>query len=146
MDLTSEQFNRYLELQDIHVTIKYLGDSKNHLWHDTYERPKYKCTVKTPSGQYTFTFWDTIASKQLNDTSNKIHLPDNITVLQCVTSMPVYSKNPDDYLSFKDFCDYYGYDEYSHAGKLTYKYCLKEWKNVCRIFTEEQVSMINDVF
>jgi len=36
--------------------------------------------------------------------------------------------------SFEDFCSEFGYDEDSRKAERTYKACLKEWKDVERVF------------
>lgn len=45
----------------------------------------------------------------------------------------------------KDFCAEYGYDVDSISGLRTYEACAKQYEDLCRVFTDEQVTMLQEI-
>ena len=107
---------------------------KKHGFHfegDTQCRDIYTCVLKNSSHRYRFTF-----GQSIND-SNGNTPPTAYDVLSCLTKYDVGS--------FEDFCSEFGYDTDSRAAYKTYKAVLKEWKNIERLFTSEQIEMLQEI-
>lgn len=63
--------------------------------------------------------------------------PTAYDVLACLTKA-----DPGDY---DNFCSEYGYDKDSRKAFKTYKAVRKEWKNVERLFTDEQIQQLQEI-
>ena len=75
-----------------------------------------------------------------NGTSDTIHYPIAPTaydVLACLT------KN--DPGTFEDFCSEFGYDEDSRKAEKIYNAVLDEWRNVCALFTDEEIEQLQEI-
>ena len=75
-----------------------------------------------------------------NGKSDTIHYPIAPTaydVLACLT------KN--DPGTFEDFCSEFGYDEDSRKAEKIYNAVLDEWKNVCALFTDEEIEQLQEI-
>ena len=75
-----------------------------------------------------------------NGTRDTIHYPIAPTaydVLACLT------KN--DPGTFEDFCSEFGYDEDSRKAEKIYNAVLDEWKNVCALFTDEEIEQLQEI-
>lgn len=58
-------------------------------------------------------------------------------VLSCLTK-----SDPD---TFENFCSEYGYDEDSRTAEKIYNAVLDEWKNVCALFTDEEIEQLQEI-
>ena len=47
--------------------------------------------------------------------------------------------------TFEHFCDEFGYDTDSISAKKTYKACLKEYTNVCKIWSDEEIELLQEI-
>lgn len=47
--------------------------------------------------------------------------------------------------TFKDFCDEFGYETDSRSAEQIYFAVNDEYKNLCKIFTQDQLEKINDI-
>ena len=47
--------------------------------------------------------------------------------------------------TFDDFCSEYGYDTDSRKALKTYKAVLREWKNIEKLFTAEQIEELQEI-
>lgn len=75
-----------------------------------------------------------------NGKSDIIHYPIAPTaydVLSCLT------KNDPD--TFENFCSEYGYDEDSRKAEKVYNAVLDEWRNVCALFTDEEIEQLKEI-
>ena len=75
-----------------------------------------------------------------NGKSDKIHYPVAPTaydVLACLTK-----SDPD---TFENFCSEYGYDEDSRKAEKIYNAVLDEWRNVCALFTDEEIEQLQEI-
>lgn len=118
-DKQAEQF-----LKSTNTTMKVVFHKYDYYFDgDRDRRNIYKITLKRKGiGQYTFTF-----GTSLNDTWNHIE-PNAYDVLACIEKY-----DPE---SFEYFCDSYGYDTDSRKAEKIYKECLKQYKNVYRLFSD----------
>lgn len=90
---------------------------------DTYERAIFRITLTTPLGKYSFRF-----GQSINDGKEP---PTPYDVFASLTK--------DDPDTFKWFCAEYGYDTDSIKAHKMYKAVVKEWENISRIYTPEQL-------
>ena len=75
-----------------------------------------------------------------NGQSDVIHYPVAPTaydVLSCLTKS--------DPCTFEDFCSTYGYDEDSRKAEKIYNAVLDEWRNVCALFTDEEIEQLQEI-
>ncbi len=103
----------------------------NYFDTDEQERNIYTVTLQNKIAVYSFTFGSSI-----NDTKNNI-IPSEYDVLACLTKY--------DPGTFADFCSEYGYDEDSRKAEKTYKSVKDEWLNVCALFSDEELSELQEI-
>ncbi len=63
--------------------------------------------------------------------------PSNYDILTCLTK---YDPN-----TFEDFCDEYGYDTDSRKAENTYQAVRKEYNDLAKIFTEEELDQMAEI-
>ena len=64
-------------------------------------------------------------------------VPDEYDMLACLEKYDVGT--------FEDFCLEFGYDENSRSAEKIYIAVIKEYKNLTRIFTEEQMEELREI-
>lgn len=96
---------------------------------DKQSRDIYKCTLRNASHSYTFTFGQSIADAG--------KCPTSYDVISCLQKYEVGT--------FEDFCSEFGYDSDSRSAYKTYKAVCKEWNNICKLFTSEQLEVLRDI-
>lgn len=69
--------------------------------------------------------------------SKEIKHPSNYDVLACLTKY--------DPGTFENFCSEFGYDTDSRKAFKTYKAVRREWKNIERLFTPEQIEQLAEI-
>lgn len=102
------------------------SEYKLHFEGDKQQRYVFKIKLVKGGKQYTFEF-----GQSISEGSNE---PTLYSVLTCLTKY-----DPE---SFEDFCANYGYDEDSRNAEKTYKAVLKEWENMNRLFTSEELELL----
>lgn len=95
---------------------------------DKERRDIYRITLKNDLHRYSFLFGQSIA--------NQGQAPTPYDVLACLTKYNPYS--------FEDFCAYFGYDYDSQAEKI-YNAVCKEWDNINKLFTSEQIEQLQEI-
>lgn len=63
--------------------------------------------------------------------------PSEYSVLSCLTKY--------DPGSFENFCSEFGYDEDSKTTERTYNAVVSEWRNVCMIWTDEEIEELREI-
>jgi hypothetical protein len=96
-------------------------------------RDIFTCTLKNGKHKYRFTFGQSIAES----TGNGDNKP---TAYDVLATMEKY-----DIGSFENFCSEFGYDTDSRKAYKTYKSVMKEWENVEKLFTPEQLEMLQEI-
>jgi len=96
---------------------------------DKESRDIYTCVLRNKTHKYRFTFGQSISSTG--------EAPNAYDVLSCLTKYDIGS--------FDDFCGEFGYDADSRTAYKQYKEVLKEWKNVERLFTNEQIELLQEI-
>ena len=159
-------------LTDCNATmeIKFVGKEIPTHWKDeTKPHNKYQFTITTPKGSYTSYFWDSLYNTELSEMNiqryaekkYKIHwydvsafekgkaireldalkaeaIPNEYDVLACLEK---YS-----YDSFSDFCAEFGYSTDSISARETFLACGEEYAGLSRIFTEEQMEKMREIY
>ena len=152
MDKYLEQAKNFLNKANAKCEIVYGGISRNENWEEKEKRNWYDVTISTPRGKMVFTFWDSIynieisimtfekyVTKKLgyNRVENMLYsekvkakndltklkaeaVPDEYNVLACLQKYDVGT--------FEDFCS-----------------VTKEYKDLTRIFTEEQMEELREI-
>lgn len=125
------------------LEVHYAGTTVNHLWNEKQKRDMYSFILKTPRGSMNGIFWDSI--KNTRDRWNKGGKPVNpgaYSILACLEKYDVGSMDA--------FMHEFGYEIKSAqdiANFLqTYNAVVKEYNDLCRIFTPEQMVMLREIY
>lgn len=94
-------------------------------------RDIYIIVLKNKNSRFRFTF-----GQSIND-SNQNTPPKSYDVLASITKYEVST--------FDNFCNEYGYDTDSRKALKTYKAVLREWKNIEKLFTAEQIEELQEI-
>lgn len=103
---------------------------------DTLQGRTYTTDGKARTGNYNITDIDTYKAVQ-KLTLVKGDEPSAYDVLACLQKYEVGS--------FEDFCGDFGYDTDSRSAKKTYKAVKKEFSNVCKIWTDEEIELLQEI-
>lgn len=103
---------------------------------DKQARDIWSITLKNANHKYTFTFGQSIAHSGI--------APTEYDVLACLQKYEV-----DD---FTDFCNEFGYEQfddiYEGHNRISfkiYKFVVKEWENIEKLFTPEQIELLQEI-
>ena len=131
MNKYEKQAIEFLRNAKATMEIKYKGKAINPDWKDDTERNYYSFEIRTQKGTMSGTFWDSIHNTQRN---NK---PTEYDILACLTKY--------DPGTFEEFCSDYGYDEDSRTAEKIYIAVVREYKQLERIFTTEQLEELAEI-
>lgn len=147
-----KQATDFLQKTYSKMKIRYVGLAVNKEWKEKDERCLYEITLTSPRGSMTFDFWDSIqntkirimpfdeynvqANKELA-AKKKAAVPSVYDVLACLTKC--------DPGTFEDFCSNYGYDEDSRTAERVYFAVQKEYTQLARLFTPEQMEELAEI-
>lgn len=141
MKTIAEQYNDITEiggyLEGTEMIANYLGltmkvkhhDFGKHFEGDKTNRHIFKVTLKKDGKQFTFKF-----GQSINARSEEPNLYD---VLSCLQKYEVGT--------FNDFCENFGYDEDSRASKKIYKAVLKEYANMEKLFSSDELELLQEI-
>ena len=160
-----KQANEFLAKANATINIEFSGLAVNRQWKEKEKRCFYDVTITTPNGSMNFDFWDSIHNTKiqqmtLEQWARKHHLdiyyywdkvqaqrelkaakeeakPTAYSVLACLTKY--------DPGTFEDFCSDYGYDEDSRTAEQIYFAVCKEYRQLAKIFTPEQMKELQDI-
>lgn len=106
---------------------------KKHFAEDTQYRDVFRCTLKNDKHTFRFNF-----GQSTNDsTSDGGNPPTAYDALACLTKY--------DPGTFENFCGDFGYDEDSRKAFKTYKAVKREWENVAKLFSTEQIELLQEI-
>lgn len=168
MNEYEQQALDFLKSSNATIDIKLVGRTRNKNWNEKELRNLYDFTIKTPRGEMTGEFWDSIhdteiyymtkeeyAKKRFRcefryltpGDQNKVHkeLKEKKakavpTTYSILSCLTTY--NPG---TFKDFCIDFGYSDDSISALKIYHAVQEEWNNLCRIFTLEQLEQLAEI-
>ena len=162
-----ERAKNFLNKANAKCEIVYGGISRNENWKEKEKRNWYDVTITTPRGKMTFTFWDSIHNTEISTMTSEEYakkklkynrvknmsysekvkaklarlkaeaVPNEYDVLACLEKYDVGT--------FEDFCSEFGYDEDSKTAERIYIAVTKEYKDLTRIFTEEQMEELREI-
>ena len=163
-----KQATEFLQNAHAEMKIDFVGLAVNREWKEKESRCLYKITLTSPYGSMVFDFWDSIynteikkmtpkeysekrykipysdltgkeisiARKELTE-KKKTAVPSVYNVLACLTKY--------DPGTFEDFCSEYGYDEDSRTAEQIYFAVQKEYAQLTKLFTPEQMEELADI-
>jgi len=160
-----KQANEFLAKANATIKIEFSGLAVNRQWKEKKKRCFYDVTIATPRGSMNFEFWDSIHNTEiqqitLEQWARKHHLdvydyfdkahaqkqlkaakkeakPTAYNVLACLTKY--------DPGTFEEFCSDFGYSEDSRTAEQIYFAVVKEYKQLSRIFTAEQMEALQEI-
>ena len=159
----------FLKKADASMEIRFLGLSNNPNWREpNVYRNTYDFKITTPRGFMTGTFYDSIHDTEISRMTVKDYAkslyraeynvlrpherndcrlalkkaqeearPNEYDILACLTKY-----DPE---TFEDFCSEFGYDEDSRSAEQIYLACVKEYKQLTRIFTVAQMEELREI-
>ena len=119
----------FIKKHNVKLTING-NEFKKHFSDDREPRHVFNCTLKANGRQYTFEFGQSIA--------RGCEEPSIEDVLECLQKYDVGT--------FEDFCDNYGYDAYDYSSKRIYKAVCREYEAMCRLFGEDALYEMAELF
>ena len=170
MDECRQQALDFLAKCNATMEIKFVGKEIPAHWKDeTKPHNKYQFTITTPKGSYTSYFWDSLHNTEIMQLTVQKYAerkyrarydvlrpyeqqkarnelcklkeeakPTEYSILAC---MEKYG-----YDSFSDFCSEFGYSTDSISARETYLACGEEYAGLRRIFTEEQMKQLREIW
>ena len=135
-------------LEDCNATMQfiYLGTETNKNWNETRERDIYMVNIRTPLGNMQVKFYDSINNtlknkeRHLSGLKKKIQITE-YDVLSCLQKYDVGE--------IENFIYEFGY-EIKERGDFKriqniYNAVVKEYENICRCFTKEQIERMQEI-
>jgi hypothetical protein len=126
----------FLDKCDARMTVTFVCRMKNDKWGDQDTRNRYEVTLSTPKGIMVFPFWDSIVNTQNHQR------PSKYSILSCLEKYDVGS--------IDDFFNEFGWEITSGSDVIkfldTYNETVKQYKDLCRIFTPEQMEMLREIY
>ncbi len=163
-----KQATEFLQKANAEMKINFVGLAINKEWKENEKRCLYEITLASPRGSMVFDFWDSIRNAEIKEMTleayaekryrvpfsdltqaekmqanrelaakKKAAVPSVYDVLACLTKC--------DPGTFEDFCSEYGYDEDSRTAERVYFAVQKEYAQLARLFTSEQMEELADI-
>lgn len=163
-----KQANDFLTKANATCKIEFGGVSRNENWKEKEKRNWYDVTITTPKGTMNFVFWDSIHNTEISMMTLEQYVekklrrrfsdmsytekkkagvklkelkddavPNAYDILACLQKYDVGT--------FEDFCSEFGYDEDSRTAERIYIAVIKEYKDLTRIFTKEQMEELCEI-
>ena len=130
-----ERAKDFLKKCNAEMEIEYIGRDVNKNWDEYEERNKYRFTIVTPLGKMEGTFWDSFYATEHGEK------PTEYDILSCLETSDVGT--------IDDFVEAYGYEvkKWSDVKRIEriYEAVIKEYSDLCRIFTPEQMDMLCEI-
>lgn len=168
MDEYQKQAIEFLKEANATLNIRFVGLSTNKNWEEKERRNLYEITLTTPKGSMIFDFWDSIYNTEIStmdieeyakkrfhceykyltfddslicrvefSENKKLARPSEYDILSCLSKY--------DPGTFEDFCAEYGYCADSIRALNIYRDVQKEYSQLVRIFTPEQMEMLAEI-
>lgn len=163
-----KQATEFLQKAHAEMKIEYVGLAINKEWKEKEKRCLYEITLTSPRGSMTFNFWDSIRNTEIKTMTleayaekrhrvafsslaqakkmqankelaakKKAAVPSVYDVLACLTKC--------DPGTFENFCSDFGYDEDSRAAERIYFAVQKEYTQLTKLFTPEQMEELAEI-
>lgn len=142
----TNQAKKFLEDCNATMQFMHLGTEVNKDWNETRKRDTYMVNIRTPLGNMQVKFWDstknTLKNKErhLSGLKEKIQITE-YDVLSCLQKYDVGE--------IENFIYEFGY-EIKERGDFKriqniYNAVVKEYEDVCRCFTPEQIEKMQEI-
>jgi hypothetical protein len=141
-DLEAEQF---LKDTNTDFKVEFVKYGK-HFEDDTQNRDIYEVTFTRGTRSFNLMFGQSINQslnpeyrKQIKNRKQELLklYPSAYDVLACLSKYEVGT--------FEDFCSSYGYDVDSRKAERIYKAVLKEYNNVCLLWTDDEIAVLQEI-
>ena len=133
----TNQAKKFLESCDATMNFMYLGTEVKKDWNETRKRDAYMVNIRTPLGNMQVKFWDSIVNTLKNKERHLSGLKKKIQITEY------------DVGDIEDFMLEFGY-EIKERGDFKriqniYNAVVKEYKDICRCFTPEQIEKMQEI-
>lgn len=102
-----------------------------HFEDDIHNRDIYNIAISRGKKRFSFKFGASLSDSSLNVK------PNEYDILACLEKYYVGD--------FEDFCNSFGYDEDSRRAYKAYKAVCKEYSNVCKIWSDEEIELLQEI-
>lgn len=168
MDEYTKQATDFLKKANATMNIEFVGLAVNKDWKEREKRNLYEITLSTPRGSMVFDFWDSIhnteiiqmnleayTEKRYKRRFDSLNYPEKIkaqkelkkkkaaatpTAYDVLACMTKYDPG-----TFENFCSDFGYDEDSRTAEKIYFAVQKEYAQLAKIFTPEQLEEMQEI-
>ena len=134
-------------LKDCNATmeIMYLGKETNENWDEKRERDTYMVNICTPKGSMQVKFWDsfnnTVKNSDLCRINKRRIKPTAYDIFSCLEKYDVGD--------IEDFMLEFGFEikkrgDFKRIQNI-YNAVIKEYQDICRCFTPEQIEVIREI-
>ena len=127
-----KQATDFLEKTGCKMTITY-KENRRYFLGDKETRDVYEVKIKRGRRVWKFEFGNSLYDSQFPNRK----APSEYSILACLTKY-----DPE---SFENFCNEFGYDKYSRTAERTYNAVVKEWQNVCMIWTDDETEELREI-
>lgn len=164
----TEQATEFLNKCNASIKIDFAGRATNIEWNEKELRNTYNVTITTPVGSMSFIFWDSIYNTKITnytvaeffEKTRKFLYADATASEQRKAARELEQKKAEampttydilatltkyDPGTFDEFCSEYGFDEDSRRAERIYIAVVKEFKQLERIFTPEQLEAMREI-
>lgn len=143
MNEYDKQAIEFLSSVPADMEIRYAGTAVNHLWNEKEPRDMFSFIIKTEKGSMNGIFWDSLGNtKERLARRAKPKNPRAYSILACLEKYEVGSMD--------DFMAEFGYEIRSAKDMTnfieTYNAVVKEYNDLCRIFTPKQMEALREIY
>lgn len=173
MNQCNQEALEFLNSCPAELSIVHIGKAVNHLWNEKEPRDMYSFVLKTQRGSMNGTFWDSLHNTRFRsmtvkqycakrkgiplsdltyqeqvrvikefDEEVKVSKPNAYAILACLEKYDVGSMD--------DFMHEFGYEIRSAKDMAnfiqTYNAVVKEYNDLCRIFTPKQMMKLREIY
>ena len=163
-----KQAQDFMQKANATMTINFVGLAINKEWKEKEPRNLYNITLTSPKGSMTFDFWDSLHNTEIT----RMHIDDYTiktfgfrseclrpserakarnelnemrrhatpTVYDVLACMTKYDPG-----TFENFCSDFGYDEDSRTAERIYFAVQKEYSQLSRLFTPDQMEELQEI-
>ena len=162
----------FLDACNAKIKITFVGKEINHLWNEDKPRNKYHWVITTPRGSVEGDFWDSFHNTELSSMDYK-ELYYTAMRKACDAVLPADFPEYRQFVAIKDHAKPNAYSilaclekydvgtmdefmaEFGYEIKCvkdmanfiaTYNAVVKEYNDLCRIFTPEQMEMLREIY
>ena len=168
MNEYTKQAQDFMQKANATMTINFVGLAVNKEWKEDKPRNLYNITLTSPKGSMSFDFWDSLhnteitrmtldeyAIKRYRCKADALRYSERVaasrelkaqkeaakpTVYDVLACMTKYDPG-----TFEDFCADFGYDEDSRTAERIYFAVQKEYSQLSRLFTVEQMEELQEI-